>query len=140
MGFEPTRAEHIGSAVQRLNHSAASSDWCNLIAINKHTGPASYPDVSLKMCAQRKAGRTLPMVPCGSSPVTRFALASAMRKTKRLRRRLITDKVAFQKFRQWIYCNSIMTECCHNRLHRYCPSVGSGKTAAKVFKNGRESP
>ena len=61
--------------------------------------PASYPDVSLlmKMFAQRKAGRrqraspavcTLPMVPCGSSPVTRFALASAMRKTKRLRRRL----------------------------------------------------
>ena len=31
---------------------------------------------------------TLPMVPCGSSPVTRFALASAMQKTKRLRRRL----------------------------------------------------
>ena len=49
---------------------------------------------------QRKAGRrqwvrrlspavcTLPMVPCGSSPVTRFALASAVRKKKRLRRRL----------------------------------------------------
>ena len=34
---------------------------------------------------------TLPMVPCGSSPVTRFALASAMRKTKRLRRRLIQE-------------------------------------------------
>ena len=63
---------------------------------------ASYPDVSLlmKLCAQRKAGRRqredvtspavciLPMVPCGSSPVTCFALASAMRKTKRLRRRL----------------------------------------------------
>ena len=32
---------------------------------------------------------TLPMVPCGSSPVTRWALASAMRKTKRLRRRLL---------------------------------------------------
>ena len=31
---------------------------------------------------------TLPMVPCGVSPVTRFALASAMRKTKHLRRRL----------------------------------------------------
>ena len=28
MGFEPTRAEHIGLAVQRLNHSATSSvDW-----------------------------------------------------------------------------------------------------------------
>ncbi len=25
MGFEPTRAEHIGIAVQRLNHSATSS-------------------------------------------------------------------------------------------------------------------
>ncbi len=27
MGFEPTRAEHIGLAVQRLNHSATSSRW-----------------------------------------------------------------------------------------------------------------
>ena len=27
MGFEPTRAEHIGLAVQRLNHSATSSLW-----------------------------------------------------------------------------------------------------------------
>ena len=25
MGFEPTRAEHTGLAVQRLNHSATSS-------------------------------------------------------------------------------------------------------------------
>ena len=25
-GFEPSRAEHIGLAVQRLNHSATSSD------------------------------------------------------------------------------------------------------------------
>ena len=25
MGFEPTRAKHIGLAVQRLNHSATSS-------------------------------------------------------------------------------------------------------------------
>ena len=70
--------------------------------------PASYPDVSLsmKMYAQRKAGRrqraspavcTLPMVPCGSSPVTRhsrFALASALRKTKRLRRRLLLYQIS----------------------------------------------
>ena len=27
MGFEPTRAEHNGLAVHRLNHSATSS-WC----------------------------------------------------------------------------------------------------------------
>ena len=48
--------------------------------------PALYPDVSLlmKMCVQRKAGRRqraspaiciLPMVPCGSFPVTRLYLA-----------------------------------------------------------------
>ena len=31
MGFEPTRAEHIGLAVQRLNHSAtSSSNFCCL--------------------------------------------------------------------------------------------------------------
>ena len=43
-----------------------------------------YPDVSLsmKMCAQRKAGRTLPMVPCGSSPVTRVS-RSPLRREKR---------------------------------------------------------
>ena len=41
-------------------------------------------------------GGTLPMVPCGSSPVTRFALASAMRKTKRLRRRVANGKEACQ--------------------------------------------
>ena len=29
MGFEPTRAEPIGLAVQRLNHSATSSSWCS---------------------------------------------------------------------------------------------------------------
>ena len=32
MGFEPTRAEHIGLAVQRLNHSATSSSWRRLSA------------------------------------------------------------------------------------------------------------
>ena len=42
-------------------------------------------NVRAKECGKET---TLPMVPCGSSPVTRFALAPAMRKTKRLRRRL----------------------------------------------------
>ena len=45
----------------------------------------------LSRCARkgrREGDCTLPKVPCGVSPVTRFALASAMRKTKRLRRRL----------------------------------------------------
>ena len=55
--------------------------------------PASYPDASfsMKMCAQRKAGRRqqaspavciLPMVPCGSSPVTRV-LRSPLPQEKR---------------------------------------------------------
>ena len=33
MGFEPTRAEHIGLAVQRLNHSATSSVFIKLLCI-----------------------------------------------------------------------------------------------------------
>ena len=43
MGFEPTRAEHIGLAVQRLNHSATSSSmgaWsylCQSIAYYQKT-------------------------------------------------------------------------------------------------------
>ena len=54
---------------------------------------------SLWKCARKgrqegDAVCTLPMVPCGSSPVTRFALASAMRKTKRLRRRLLFQAVS----------------------------------------------
>ena len=66
---------------------------------------ASYPDISLlmKMCAQRKAGRrqrARRRFACFLYPShgplrfitshSRFALASAMRKTKRLRRRLVT--------------------------------------------------
>ena len=37
MGFEPTRAEHIGLAVQRLNHSATSSDTseCVYLVLSK---------------------------------------------------------------------------------------------------------
>ena len=30
MGFEPTRAEHNGLAVHRLNHSATSSNYTSL--------------------------------------------------------------------------------------------------------------
>ena len=30
MGFEPTRAEHNGLAVHRLNHSATSSEYTNI--------------------------------------------------------------------------------------------------------------
>ena len=40
MGFEPTRAEHIGLAVQRLNHSATSSyhKWAwNLVEPDSRT-------------------------------------------------------------------------------------------------------
>ena len=37
MGFEPTRAEHIGLAVQRLNHSATSSLECGTLFIRVPT-------------------------------------------------------------------------------------------------------
>ena len=57
-------------------------------------GPCQENDSFAQKTTQDLAGAssavcTLPMVPCGSSPVTRFALASAMRKMKRLRRRLV---------------------------------------------------
>ena len=41
MGFKPTRAEHIGLAVQRLNHSATSSDRCNMYATNNDKGQSA---------------------------------------------------------------------------------------------------
>ena len=37
MGFEPTRAEPIGLAVQRLNHSATSSLWNVQVKIDRLT-------------------------------------------------------------------------------------------------------
>ena len=36
MGFEPTRAEHIGLAVQHLNHSATSSDDMGLLFFTRN--------------------------------------------------------------------------------------------------------
>lgn len=41
MGFEPTRAEPIGLAVQRLNHSATSS-WHKLGEINTNLLPLQF--------------------------------------------------------------------------------------------------
>ena len=81
------------------SHYTFSCRHENLKCIRYSMNTASYPDVSLDVRA-KEGGKettgetsptvcTLPMVPCGSSPVTRFALASAMRKTKRLRRRLV---------------------------------------------------
>ena len=59
------------------------------------TEAASYPDVSpsMKMCAKRKAGRRQLYPSHGFlrfiTSHSRFALASNMRETKRLRRRLL---------------------------------------------------
>ena len=57
---------------------------CKVFLVIMSIISASYPDVSLsmKMCAQRKAGRTFPMVPCGSSPVTPVS-RSPLRRDKR---------------------------------------------------------
>ena len=48
MGFEPTRAEPIGLAVQRLNHSATSS------IIGFLLDPAESPVLALTMTSKRK--------------------------------------------------------------------------------------
>ena len=83
-------------------------NWIKCWVFFEYTkNPASYPDVSLlmKMCAQRKAGRR--QRACCLYPShgplrfitshSRFALASAMRKTKRLRRRLLKTCLSVYK-------------------------------------------
>ena len=55
---------------------------------------------------RREGDNGPPMVPCGVSPVTRFALASAMRKTKRLRRRLRQDCVTSVIVTKIVYMNT----------------------------------
>ena len=106
----------------KVHHSfhACSLHWKKLSDGGRfyRTTTASYPDVSLYNVRPKEGGKettgfalaspavcTLPMVPCGSSPVTPFALASAMRKTKRLRRRLGLQHVANADF---------MTSVCQN--------------------------
>ena len=50
MGFEPTRAEHNGLAVHRLNHSATSSNYDFLppLFVVKHRYERIYENISLK--------------------------------------------------------------------------------------------
>ena len=67
-----------------LPHTQTSLFWWNCARKGRREGDNGRDGASPAVC-------TLPMVSCGSSPVTCFALASAMRKTKRLRRRLFHD-------------------------------------------------
>ena len=60
----------------------------------------------------RRFACSLPMVPCGSSPVTRFALASATRKTKRLRRRLGSEAAQWNAYRSVIKAQKSYQKAC----------------------------
>ena len=100
------------SHVKTIVHS---SDWLELICVSKfttqlfceHFSAASYPDVSLsmKMCAQRKAGRsqqTRRRFACRLYPFhgplrSVTSRSSTLRKTKRPRRRLIAQYVYNKK-------------------------------------------
>ena len=46
MGFEPTRAEHIGLAVQRLNHSATSSCYQETLDDTNYRHPELVAETS----------------------------------------------------------------------------------------------
>ena len=59
---------------------------------------------------------TLPMVPCGSSQVTRFALASAMRKTKRLRKRLSRNDIQATTAKIRLFSSGLSQPFLHGRL------------------------
>ena len=67
-----------------LPRTQTSLFWWNCARKRRREGDNGGDGASPAVC-------TLPMVPCGLSPVTCFALASALRKTKRLRRRLFHD-------------------------------------------------
>ena len=80
---------------------------------------------------------TFPMVPCGSSPVTRFALASAMRKKKRLRRRLSWDSkpdcmtfISFTSFRHLLGC---ISPCPVNTAEATCVNNEFFKSSFHLF-------
>ena len=90
--FELRRFTRLTRILQRITRLKTNNlslvCWTGDTAID--TLSASYPDVSLSRSkcmhkGRREGGCTLPMVPCGSSPVARLYLV----KTKHLRRRLI---------------------------------------------------
>ena len=101
----------------------------------------SYLDVSLsmKICAQRKAGKsirsrraspaffTLPMVSCVSSPVTRVLrspLCETVGKTKRLRRRLAvldnTRPTLSKTFQDFGFFCDVCQSNCYRSIHCVC--------------------
>ena len=75
-------SEHLSDIWRSLPRTQTSLFWWKCARKGRREGDNGR-DASPAVC-------TLPMVPCGLlwSPVTRFALSSAMWKTKRLRRRL----------------------------------------------------
>ena len=111
-----------------------SSDWLELICVSKfttqlfceHFSAASYPDVSLsmKMCAQRKAGRsqrTRRHFACRLYPFhgplrSVTSRSSTLRKTKRPRRRLIA---------QYVYNKKQIKEEARVKVENYLKVVGS---------------
>ena len=52
MGFEPTRAEPIGLAVQRLNHSATSSDISGMVIFLEFTN--TWNSCNIKVFPRRE--------------------------------------------------------------------------------------
>ena len=75
----------VYASMSGLPRTQTSLFWWNCARKGRREGDNRRDVASPAAC-------TLPIVPCGSSPVTCFALASAMRKTKRLSRRLMSGQ------------------------------------------------
>ena len=67
MGFEPTRAEHIGLAVQRLNHSATSSLYVPLVTLQREL-PSSCCLIARKRTTSLIHARTRMRFRCDARP------------------------------------------------------------------------
>ena len=118
-GYDQGNQSHcpLHRVIHILNSWAhqGGADYSNVVA--------SYPYVtlSMKICVQRKTGEenvgappffTLPMFPCGSSPVTRVSHSPASMRNQVMWRKIMT-------FNRFSPCFRMQTYSCFNsRCHR----------------------
>ena len=87
MGFEPTRAEPIGLAVQRLNHSATSSHWYLCRELGRETNftsPSNFDFIGVVDLKQHLGARCdYPKLAPPPPPVTPSLIKLALRQLKK---------------------------------------------------------
>ena len=86
MGFEPTRTEPIGLAVQRLNHSATSSHWYVCRELGRETNctpPSNFAFLVVDLKHHLGARCDYPKLAPPPLPVTPSLMKLALGKLKK---------------------------------------------------------